>query len=97
MIVHGGDVWQVGEELGIPASELLDFSANINPRGLPPRARERLARDACRSSIAEPLSRPVRAPSAQRFKRATCGGRRCDCRGTWGRVLIRSDFALPAT
>ena len=44
MIVHGGDVWQVSEDLGIDASDLLDFSANINPRGLPPRARERLAR-----------------------------------------------------
>jgi threonine-phosphate decarboxylase len=43
---HGGDVWQVAEELGIPAAELLDFSASINPRGLPPAARERLARDA---------------------------------------------------
>lgn len=46
MIVHGGDVWQVAGELGIPASDLLDFSANINPRGLPIRARERLRRDA---------------------------------------------------
>lgn len=46
MTVHGGDVWRVGEELGITASEILDFSANINPRGLPPQARERLKRDA---------------------------------------------------
>jgi threonine-phosphate decarboxylase len=46
MIAHGGDVWQVGEELGIAVSELLDFSANINPRGLPQRARKRLAQDA---------------------------------------------------
>jgi threonine-phosphate decarboxylase len=46
MIDHGGDVWQAGEEWGIPASELLDFSANINPHGLPLRARDRLARDA---------------------------------------------------
>jgi threonine-phosphate decarboxylase len=44
--VHGGDVWQVSGELRIAASELLDFSANINPRGLPPQARERLERDA---------------------------------------------------
>jgi threonine-phosphate decarboxylase len=44
--IHGGDVWQVAEQLGIPASELLDFSANINPRGLPPRAMERLVSDA---------------------------------------------------
>jgi threonine-phosphate decarboxylase len=46
MTAHGGDVWQVSEELGIPAATLLDFSANINPRGLPVRALERLARDA---------------------------------------------------
>jgi threonine-phosphate decarboxylase len=46
MLVHGGDVWQTAEKLGISASEILDFSANINPRGLPPHARERLARDA---------------------------------------------------
>jgi threonine-phosphate decarboxylase len=46
VIAHGGDVWQAGEDLGISASELLDFSANINPRGLPPRAQERLIHDA---------------------------------------------------
>jgi len=46
MTVHGGNVWQVAEELGISASEILDFSASVNPRGLPLRARERLARDA---------------------------------------------------
>ena len=39
MTVHGGDIWQIGEDLGIAPSDLLDFSANINPRGLPPRAR----------------------------------------------------------
>ena len=33
MTVHGGDVWQVAEDLGIEASELLDFSAIINQRG----------------------------------------------------------------
>jgi len=46
MSIHGGDVWAVGQEFGIAASDLLDFSANINPRGLPARARERLAKDA---------------------------------------------------
>jgi threonine-phosphate decarboxylase len=44
--VHGGDVWQVADQLGIRASELLDFSANINPRGLPLEAQARLTRDA---------------------------------------------------
>jgi len=51
MIAHGGDVWQVAGDLEIPVSDLLDFSANINPRGLPLRARERLARDASDSGL----------------------------------------------
>ncbi len=46
MTVHGGDVWQVAEDMAIPVSELLDFSASINPHGLPPCARRRLALDA---------------------------------------------------
>ncbi len=45
MTVHGGDVWAVSESLGIAASEILDFSANINPRGLPAAAHARLVRD----------------------------------------------------
>jgi threonine-phosphate decarboxylase len=32
--------------MGLPAERLLDFSANVNPRGLPSRAAERLAHDA---------------------------------------------------
>ncbi len=51
MTIHGGDVWRVSEELGKPASEILDFSANINPRGLPDRARERLLKDAADSRL----------------------------------------------
>jgi threonine-phosphate decarboxylase len=43
---HGGDVQRVARELGIPAESVLDFSANVNPAGLPARALERLARDA---------------------------------------------------
>jgi threonine-phosphate decarboxylase len=66
MTVHGGDVWQVSDELGIPASDLLDFSANINPRGLPPKAREQLARDA---SDARSLSF-YPDPSARRLREA---------------------------
>jgi threonine-phosphate decarboxylase len=43
---HGGDVWKVAAELGIAPDDLLDFSANINPRGLPPKALDRLRHDA---------------------------------------------------
>lgn len=35
MKAHGGDVYGVSEELGIPVEECLDFSANINPLGIP--------------------------------------------------------------
>lgn len=43
---HGGDVDQVARDAGIPVERLLDFSANVNPMGLPARAAERLAREA---------------------------------------------------
>jgi threonine-phosphate decarboxylase len=43
---HGGDVERVAREAGIPVERLLDFSANVNPMGLPARAAERLAREA---------------------------------------------------
>jgi threonine-phosphate decarboxylase len=66
MTVHGGDVWQAAEDFGVAASEILDFSANINPRGLPPRARERLARDA--SDMRLLASYPD--PSARGLRRA---------------------------
>jgi threonine-phosphate decarboxylase len=44
--VHGGDVWAVAEAFGFAPEEILDFSANINPRGLPPSAAQQLQRDA---------------------------------------------------
>ena len=69
MTVHGGDIWQVGEEQGIAASELLDFSANINPRGLPPRARDRLMRDAADARLLgaypDPAARNLRRALAE--------------------------------
>jgi threonine-phosphate decarboxylase len=43
---HGGDVDRVAREAGIPVERLLDFSANVNPMGLPARAAERLVREA---------------------------------------------------
>jgi threonine-phosphate decarboxylase len=43
---HGGDVDRAAREAGIPVERLLDFSANVNPMGLPARAAERLAREA---------------------------------------------------
>lgn len=33
---HGGQLLQIAKQFGIPPSELLDFSANINPEGPPP-------------------------------------------------------------
>jgi threonine-phosphate decarboxylase len=44
--VHGGDMQRAARQSGISPDRLLDFSANINPMGLPKRAAERLAREA---------------------------------------------------
>jgi threonine-phosphate decarboxylase len=43
---HGGDVEGAARELGIRPDEILDFSANLNPAGLPRRAAARLSREA---------------------------------------------------
>jgi threonine-phosphate decarboxylase len=44
--VHGGDIERAAREAGVPPDRILDFSVNVNPMGLPPRAAERLAREA---------------------------------------------------
>jgi len=49
--MHGGNIQHVAKEYGIPPSELLDFSANINPRGLPPGAAKRLAHESSDSAL----------------------------------------------
>jgi threonine-phosphate decarboxylase len=36
LLTHGGQLRQIAERFGIPVSQLLDFSANINPEGPPP-------------------------------------------------------------
>jgi threonine-phosphate decarboxylase len=33
--LHGGNIYRAGEELGIPEDKIIDFSANINPLGMP--------------------------------------------------------------
>lgn len=42
--VHGGIVFQAARELGVGVEDILDFSANINPLGMPARAWEALNR-----------------------------------------------------
>jgi len=43
---HGGDIDHVSRQFGVAAGDILDFSANVNPMGLPARAAQRLAREA---------------------------------------------------
>jgi len=43
--IHGGDIARAAQSIGVAPGEILDFSANVNPLGLPARARERLRRD----------------------------------------------------
>ncbi len=42
--VHGGNVWQFARRQRLPLEEIIDFSANINPFGLPPKV-EAVVRD----------------------------------------------------
>jgi threonine-phosphate decarboxylase len=44
---HGGDIERAARLTGVPPDHTIDFSANINPMGLPARAAGRLAREAC--------------------------------------------------
>jgi len=37
---HGGNIYRVSEETGIPVTELMDFSASINPLGISDRVKE---------------------------------------------------------
>jgi len=68
---HGGDIQRVAREYGIPASELLDFSANINPRGLPPGAVTRLAHESLDSALLmqypDPEARELRQTLSKRL------------------------------
>jgi threonine-phosphate decarboxylase len=66
MSTHGGDVWDAGEAFGIAPEALLDFSANVNPHGLPPAARQRLARDAANARLLSHYP----DPSARRLREA---------------------------
>lgn len=43
---HGGNLAAVAREFGMDPEGILDFSANVNPAGLPARAAARLAREA---------------------------------------------------
>jgi threonine-phosphate decarboxylase len=52
-LVHGGQLRQIADRFRIPLSELLDFSANINPEGPPASVLSRL-----RASFNNPLDNP---------------------------------------
>ena len=49
--LHGGLVDAAARELGVLPEDILDFSANLNPAGLPPRAAARLAREAADTHV----------------------------------------------
>jgi threonine-phosphate decarboxylase len=68
---HGGNIEPAARLLGLPADRILDFSANVNPMGLPPRAAARLAREASDPNIAarypDPQSTELRCLISQQL------------------------------
>ena len=74
--VHGGDIYTLAEEYAGP---ILDFSANVNPLGLPEGAREAAERSlADCAHYPDPLCRELRAALGERFslpeEEILCGG-----------------------
>lgn len=49
--LHGGNINRAASEAGVAPEQILDFSSNINPMGLPACAAERLARESQRSEM----------------------------------------------
>jgi len=66
---HGGDIYGLARELGLPPEELLDFSASINPLGFPPGLPAALAH-----ALAEVVHYPDRTCTALRRELAACHG-----------------------
>jgi threonine-phosphate decarboxylase len=69
--LHGGDVLRIASELQCEPSEIIDFSANINPRGLPASALDPLLRAAeCPKELLgypDWVSHPLRRTLANRL------------------------------
>ena len=42
---HGGDLESIEECYGIPRNKLIDFSSNVNPLGISPKAKKELAQN----------------------------------------------------
>jgi threonine-phosphate decarboxylase len=70
--LHGGDVVRIATELHCEPEEILDFSANINPRGLPCSARLALTVGTDRlCRYPDPACHPLRQAIAERHGIAT--------------------------
>ncbi|MEW6713581.1 MAG: threonine-phosphate decarboxylase CobD [Nitrospirota bacterium] len=42
---HGGNIYRIAEEIGIPAEKLIDFSASINPLGISEKVKDVIKRE----------------------------------------------------
>lgn len=82
--VHGGDRLGASVKSGKRPEELLDFSANINPLGMP-----RQVREAVLAGISEAQHYPVpfAGSFAKPLQRLREGIRKRSCAGTEGRIL----------
>ncbi len=68
--LHGGDLEGAAEKTGLDKAELLDFSANINPLGMPPGVREAVVESLDQSlSYPDPFCRKLRGALAERSRR----------------------------
>lgn len=89
---HGGNIYKKAKELGLPQSEILDFSANISPLGLPDHIRDAM-KDALDGTIHYPdpdctaLREAIAAQDGVDINCITCGNGGAD-------LLYRLAFGL---
>lgn len=62
---HGGNIWEAASALGMAPERLLDFSASINPLGMP-----RCAVNAIKDALKKGLVHPYPDPGSKELRRA---------------------------
>ena len=66
--LHGGDIRGAAEKSGRNEAEFLDFSANINPLGMPPGVREAIIESLDRSlNYPDPFCRGLKAALSEKL------------------------------
>ncbi|MEW6108267.1 MAG: threonine-phosphate decarboxylase CobD [Nitrospirota bacterium] len=66
MFKHGGNIYRFSEEINIPEKKIIDFSASINPLGVPEKVRHEINRHlSCLGNYPDPDTKALRSKLAR--------------------------------